>query len=135
MSIAMKKFLIISLLFLFFLLQLPRLWKHHPEKDLETSVNTTPAPALKPLPPLAAMPPPIDPTRRRASSLPAEAMLNLPALGTDDGEARGTSLALVASPPPPTSPSSTALQTQEQQVVGTGLLARAWALLEIFLLR
>ncbi|PUZ63206.1 hypothetical protein GQ55_3G049600 [Panicum hallii var. hallii] len=65
MSTGMKK-LLISLLFLFFLLQIPRLWKHHPEKELETSVNTTPNLPSSPFllllsppcrPPLAAAPP------------------------------------------------------------------------------
>jgi len=121
MSIAMKKFLIISLLFLFFLLQ--------------TSVSTAhPLKSLS-LPPPAAMP---APTWRRASSFLALAVSPSPPI-LEGQPTSPESLELLVPGAgyrnsPATSP-STALQTQEQQVVGTGLLARAWALLEIFLLR
>ena len=135
MSIAMKKFLIISLLFLFFLLQISLLWIQHPKKELETSVSTAPPLKSLPPPPLAAMP---APTWRRASSFLALAVSPSPPI-LEGQPTSPESLELLVPGAgyrnsPVTSP-STALQTQEQQVVGTGLLARAWALLEIFLLR
>ena len=135
MSIAMKKFLIISLLFLFFLLQISLLWIQHPKKELETSVSTAPPLKSLPPPPLAAMP---APTWRRASSSLALAVSPSPSiLGGQPTSPESHELLVPGAGyrnSPATSP-STALQTQEQQVVGTGLLARAWALLEIFLLR
>ena len=137
MSIAMKKFLIISLLHLFFLLQISLLWIQHPKKELETSVST--APPLKslppPPPPLAAMPAPT--WRRASSSLALAVSPSPPILEGQPTSPESLELLVLGAGyrnSPATSP-STALQTQEQQVVGTGLLARAWALLEIFLLR